>query len=363
MKTLVALLLFFTPGALLAAPNVLNATTHAGQQISPAIVATLGAGVVDVSIFVDYSPTDSTVASLVADSNNPSGTFKSVATNLTVNHQPYIAMNVSYTGYSIGVDEQQYATLVGLGAIVAQPLAIKSNGTQPNGTPPPLVLSGASSRESTNGGTGWGIEFAIEASSCAVSCLSTSGFSISEDSFTSAALAGFLAALYHQHPTWTWFDIKGALRQTAANWSGGYNHNNFGYGTINWPNANAIGSTASLYLQPPNISFQNFGFYVRATLYPYRQTRRDHEVVYSCTPGYSWPVKNEYSLADVTGGCGSLLYTSNGTDVEPTFTYAPAVTSNVTFIAFTTDGAGAYSRVEEFSPVQVSFLVGSSCLK
>jgi hypothetical protein len=66
-------------------------------------------------------------------------------------------------------------------------------------------------------------------------------------------MAGFLAALKYAHPSWSWFDIKAALRQSASNWATGYSHSAFGYGYIDWSAANALGSPSSLYLQPPGL--------------------------------------------------------------------------------------------------------------
>jgi len=35
----------------------------------------------------------------------------------------------------------------------------------------------------------------------------------------------------------------------------------------------------------------------------------------------------------------------------------------VTFVAFTADGSGNYSREEEFSPVTTTYLIGGACLQ
>ncbi len=94
-------------------------------------------------------------------------------------------------------------------------------------------------------------------------------------------------------------------------------------------------------------------------LFPFRQTRRSHEVVYAVNAAYTWPVKSEYTAADIATSGSTLVYTSNGTDLAPTFIYTPAVTGTFTFIAFTTDGNGQFSRVEEFSAQSVALVAVS----
>jgi len=335
-----------------AAPSVLNAGTHADTYIAPAINAAIGSGHVDNPIYVDYDPAGP--SSVLADSSNPSASLVSVASGLPANHATYQVLNASFCCFKPASDFANYVTLEGQSSVFAQPVAVGVGGQLPSGTAPPVLMVTASSSNSSDGGTGWGVEFALSASYL--------GLNTSEDSWDSAAVAGFLAALEYEHPTFNLFDVKGALRQTAGNWSTGYAYNAFGFGSIDFASANAVSSTSSIYLQGPGIAITNHGYYASITLYPFRQTRRAHEVVYSCTAGYSWPVKNEYALSDVTGGCGTLIYTSNGTDVTPTFTYAPVSSGTVTLIAFTTDGAGEYSRVEPYSPQSQSFLVGTACI-
>jgi len=342
--------LFICTRTLAGSTDILNAGTHADDKITPAVNAVLGS----VPMHVDYDPSGG-LGNIVSQTANLSGVYHTVGTTSpNVNHAVYGIGNASYCRYTVNFDQDNYASLESNATLVTVPNAVKQCGALPAGTAPGVVTSQGTSANSINGGTGWGSEFEFSASYL--------GLDTSEDSWVSAELAGFYAALKNNHGSWNWFDIKGALRQTAANWSTGYNHLNYGYGILNWSSANSVASPANIYLQPPGIAVQNFGYYATVTLYPFRQTRRDHEELRSCTAGYSWPVKNEYSLSDVTAGCPTLLYMSNGTDVEPTTTYAPAMSGTITLIAFTTDGSGAYSREEEFSPMTESFLVGTQCL-
>ena len=198
-----------------------------------------------------------------------------------------------------------------------------------------------------------GVEFEFSAS--------YKGFDTSAASWVTAGMSAVLTALRYDHPTWTVPDIVAALRQTAANWSSGYSATNYGYGIVDYDRADAIASASSLYLQPPVMDIINFGDYAAIVLYPFRQTRRAYEVLYSVTPSYVWPVKNEYTTADITASRAKLLYTSNGTDITPTFSYTPVAHGRtVTLVAFTTDGKGHCSRVESFSSQWITPTAGAA---
>jgi hypothetical protein len=329
-----------------AAPNVLNAGTHADVDIAPAVQAALGPGVVDSAIDVDYDPPAS-IAQALTDSLSTSATLYSVASSHAVNHAPYAVVNGSYCcSHGQGDDPTYYPSLSTTGQILSIGFALQVGGLLPTGTAPPTATTTASAPNSTNGGTWWGIEFGLSSSYF--------GLDTSADSWVSAEMAGFLAALKYEHPTWNWFDIKAALRQTASNWATGYSHTAYGYGFIAWIDANAIGSPSQLYLQPPGMRIVNNGSSLSGTLYPYRQTRRVNEVVYSVALSYQWPVKNEYTAADLSASGGTLIFTSDRTDHTPQFTYQATTTGTVNLVAFTNDGAGHYSRVEEFSVMSES---------
>jgi len=325
------------------APSVLNEGTHAATFIAPAINAVLGAGHVDTDI-----PTDRTAdgVSTLDTFQNTSGTpFFQVATNTATNHAVYCVLNASISGYDIALDQTHYALLVTAGTVHAQPY---SRAGLPAGTPPPLTYAVSSSVNSGNGGSGPGIEWGLSAG--------YKGLDTSADSWVSAATAGFLAALKFNHPTWNYFDIKAALRQTAANWSTGYNANLFGYGVIDWDAANAIASPNDLYLQPPQILATISGAtqdQLLITVYPYRQTRRAYENVYVVPVGYTWPVKNEYTQTDIDASGATLIFTSLGSsDITPSGV-ANLVIHPGTYqlIPLTSDGLGHFSRVESFSSV------------
>lgn len=335
-----------------AAPAVLVGGTHADTFVAPAVTATSGAGSVPN---IDYDQTNLGPSNLIPNSANTGYAFKSVASGATVNHAPYAVISASYCCYMASYDLTYYASLQGIQGIFSSPLAIKVGGALPLGTPPPVSFISSSSQNSTNGGSGWGIEFGLSASYL--------GLNTSEDSWVTAQLAGFAAALKVNHPTWNWFDIKAALRQTGGQWATGYNFSAFGYGFVNWPAANSLTGTGPgvMWLQPPGMYVTNNGFYAAITLLPFRQTRRVNEQIYSVSAAYSWPVKNEYTASDIAASGATLLYTSNGTDMTPVFNFVASVTGSITFVAFTLDGAGEFSRVEAFSKVTQALTVGSMC--
>lgn len=333
----------FLVNSSVAAPNVLNRTTHADSFIGAAVNATVGSGVVDQSIQIDY---DTNLP--LQDLSHPSDTTFSVESGAQVNHAPYTVANYSVCCSAGLKDEINYfQQLTAANAILVSSLAIQVGGLLPARTAPPICCSNASSPNSGNGGTGWGIEFGLSASYL--------GLDTTEDSWDTAILSGLLAALKYQHPSWTWFDIKAALRQTADNWSTGYSHLAFGYGLINWTAANAIATASALYLQPPGVLISLDETTATIQLFPFRQTRRKREAVYAVDPGYSWPVgKNELSAADLAAAGARHLFTSNGTDLIATFTVDRLGSQPWYFIAFTTDDAGNFSRVEEFSVQKIA---------
>ena len=334
---------------------ILNGGTHAADHLGPAITAV--GGTPNTTTFTDRM-SDTDPLNVVVESSNTVGTpFFSYPSGTATNHAVYQVINSSMAGYYIGEDQGNYAILQPQGTIYSRPFA---QAGQAPGTPPPIVEAASSSPNSSNGGTGNGIEFGLSASYL--------GLDTTADSWVSAYMAGFLAQLNVNHPTWTWGDIKGALRQTAANWAGGYDPTSYGYGAINFASANAIASTSAIYLQPPQLVAGILNSQVHITLYPFRTTRRDHEVVYTYTSAPVFPGgKNEYTTADLnainTTYGGTLVFTSNGTDVIPSgIASGDHVNDPGThlLVAYTTDGAGNYSRGEQAYSVVTTPAV--SCL-
>lgn len=339
-------LLALMAGVAQGAPSVLtlNPASDSGvRQVPNAVTATVGGSLINNPIFIDQ---DAVGAPLVSDSGNSSATTIVSMANPSggsVNHAPYQVIAWPVQG-TLG-PEQYYAQLQSQIGVISLP----HGGGSATNHQLPSIATIVSSPNSLDGNTGWGVTFGLSKSYL--------GLNTTSDSNDTGITAGLLVALLYNHPSWNAFDAHAALRQTASLWATGYDHTNFGFGFVNWASAN---TASTIYLQTPEMKVTAFGSYVQVVLYPFRQTRRTAEVVYSCTPGYAWPTKNEYALSDVTAGCGTLLYTSNGTDVTPTFLYAPALSGMLTLVAFTTDGTN-YSRVDEFGPVTSSVTVTSQC--
>ena len=335
-----------------AAPSVITAgNTDTGYtNVAPAINAVLGAGKVDNPIFNDiYNAVNNN--NIIAASGNTGLTFNSIASGNPVNHAPYQVISSSFTPPP-NLDQNDYATLEAQGTLFSLPLV--SRGTTAARQAPPIIGVISSSQNSSDGGSTWGIEFGLSSSYL--------GLNTSDDSHTAPAVAGFLAALMYNHVGFNIFDVKASLRQTSGNWATGYDNTAFGFGFVNWAAANAITLTSALYLQGPGFQVTNHIYYASLVLYPFKSTRRANEAIYSVSAAYSWPVKNEYTATDIAASGATLLYTSNGTDVTPTYTYSPGTSGAVTFVAFTLDGLGGYSRVESFSTVTTSLIVGTMCL-
>ena len=363
MKKLSAILLLWAGAASAAGPNILINTQHAGGNAVAAVNAALGAGVVntaggiyvDGTSAVDGSPFDPTI---IADSQNVGLTFYSVPALTPGNHAPYLVTSSSFSWAQINnADTIHYVDFLARGAMDVRtygPVSPVATGTAPQAIGATIGMTG------TGYASGWGAEFQI-AVNYTLNSVNIAGSTLSGGT---AAFAGLLASLKYAHPAINWFDIKAALRQTAANWATGWSSATYGYGTINPFGAGSadalLTAGSTIYLQPPNIQVQTDTWYTVITLYPFRQSRRAHEEVWSVPAAYSWPVKNEYTATDIAAAGGTLIYTSSGTDVTPTVVWGP-VAGTYTIIAFTVDGAGGYSRVEPFSAQSITLSPPSAC--
>lgn len=340
-----------------ARANVLFNSNHAASSVC---LSTLDPGVVDTSVYVDMTqpasatPAQTPLPQIIADAVNITNTYYSVASSASVNHAPYSIVSTSWSNTPSAQDDLMQYPTVNTDAVLSNWAADYLNEvTGPQF--PPVALTNVSN--CSFGNSGWTVEFCVPAAYAST----YPGCGTNSLSGTTSSFSQFLAAFEQLHSTFNLWDVKAAFRQTAGNWATGYDHTNWGYGAINWPNANALSTTSALYLQPPTMTVANYGYYAVFTLYPFRQSRRVEEVIYSVPAAYAWPVKNEYTAADLAASGGTLLYTSNGTDVEPQFTYVPSVSGTLTAVGFTTDGSGNYSRVEEFSKLSVPLTAGTAC--
>jgi hypothetical protein len=361
-----------TPTLAVTAPPVLINSSHASQFVTrdllvlhPELNSGAGLGAIDntcgggttVAVCSTNAVFDAT---MIADTQNTSLANINVASaQYPVNHAPYTLVNNSFAGYSFTGfgDPATYIQLNAYGVLMSW--AFVAAG--PSGTPPPItsVTVTATSGPASLPGANWGLEFGL--------VNNYKGFDTSAPSWVTAAMTAILAAMRVDHASWSWFEIIAALRQTASNWTTGWNADQFGYGAIDYDSATALSSPAALYLQPPILQMTNTGTDARVTLYPFRTARRAYEVVYLVPGTYTFPIKNELTTADIAAlvaAGGQLVFTGNGTDVIPSGsgTFTPTLGVVYTMVAFTTDGAGAYSRVEAWSRQGTITIPGSGCI-
>lgn len=290
---------------------------------------------------------------MVADATNASNSNQSIQTCSTANHAPYGVLNTSFTGYSLqGTELSNFAALESASLSWAYAFV-----TAQSGNTPPALHTYNMAQPSDPAAKGAGVEFTISANYKGLNTCCTSE--------VTGDMAGFVATIRYQHPTWNWADVKGAFRQTAANWSTGYNVSTYGYGAINYDAATAVASPSAVYLEGPivqaSVSF-SMTTNITLTVYPFRQTRRNHEIIYAAPANYVWPVKNEYVLSDITAS-GAVLVWDDSTvagNVIPSATVPlPGLgAGRWNVIGFTTDGSGGYSRVESWSPI----FINGACL-
>lgn len=142
-------------------------------------------------------------------------------------------LSSSFSGWNYLYDSAGYLQLTTNGLLHVY--AYEPRMAQPPGAPPPAAFVTVNMIGGTTGG---GIEFGVP-----TNYMHGKGQSASPSGVT-AQLAGLLACLKYRHPSWNWFDVKAALRVTAANYSTGYDPHKYGYGAINFQDANAIADTS-----------------------------------------------------------------------------------------------------------------------
>lgn len=358
------LALLFAPALGTAAPNVLAVASAVDTQChsgaTPAVVATAGSGAVNTTIFLDYDTNFGNLGvGLVADMSNSSATtIFSISNNATVNHAPYSVGQLCFTNTGLAVIEgNYYGSLVAANGLVAAVGPGKNTAAAGIQLPSSMMLvTSPNSVDGNMGSGGPGTEFFLSASYL--------GLTTNSDSADVGALSGIAAAVALAHSGFNAFDLHAALRQTSSNWSTGWNSTT-AFGTVSY--ATASGTISTVFLQAPNLQIMNHGYYIVGTLYPFKTTRRVNEVVYlggtwpSPATGCSGSTCNEYTAAQIASAGGTLIYTSNGTDATPTFTYAPAASGSATFHALTLDASGNGSRVESFNAQSETFTVGTAC--
>ena len=165
-----------------------------------------------------------------------------------------------------------------------------------------------------------------------------------------AVNAGIMGWLRLNHPTWNWFDVKAAMRQTASNWATGYDSSTYGFGTISTSTANAL-TDGQLLLQPPSTRVATSTGRIIFTVYPFKQTRRVKEVLFQFSSAPTFQA-GELTLSGIQTLGGTKITEHTGitaTTSTPFF----ATTTNAYFVWFTadnsTDTSANFSRVDTYS--------------
>ncbi len=336
-----------------ASVTVLNNSSHAASNIRCGVNA-VAPGALDVTIFVDMSsasPDSSFDVNMVAHATDGARTNFASLDSAPVNHAPYAVITNSFTNYSNTVDRNNYNTLIA-SSTVDNWAYVPSVALPSTAVPPAAAV--AVNQGFAGAKTGFGIEFGLSSA--------YKGCDTSSPSGGTALMAGLLAAAKLAHPTWTWADIKGAFRQTSANWATGYDPTNYGYGILDYDAAIAL-SPSGIYLQPPAFYADNHASYATLVVYPMVTTRRAREVIYI---GGTWPAAsagNELTAAQIASAGGTKIFDDGGATGAQSFTYAPITSGSATFTALTLDASGNGSRVEAFGSVAQSFLIGTACLQ
>lgn len=323
---LILSILLFPACGLTASINVLNNSGHAAVDINSAISllgygAQIGSGIT----------TDETDCSSAFNRTEPAALVRDTSRNnldiasrciIAVNHAPYILLSNSFSGYSPSPaqDVSYYESFVSAGLLSNWAVISASTCKYI-----PLMTTGC---DVVGGSYTTGAEFYMTQK--------YKGFDTNSPSGAAASFAGMLATIKYLKPAWNWFDIKGALRQTASNWSKGYQVSGDGFGNIDYDSAIAIRSASSIYLQQPLLTAIPFNgpgaHYVKLAVYPYRQMRRAYDVIYRFMVNPTFANnkgKNELTLADIQAIPGAtLVYTSNVVRITPNTTYSPDQTGD-----------------------------------
>jgi hypothetical protein len=247
-------------------------------------------------------------------------------------------LSSSFSGWNYLFDSAGYPQLTLNGMLHVY--AYEPRKPQPPNAPPPAAFATVNMIGGTTGG---GIEFAVP-----TDYMHGKGQSAWPSGAT-AQVAGLLACLKYRHPAWNWFDVKAALRSTAENYPSGYDPHKYGYGAINFPDANAITVEKRLALfAPAAVVLGQRGGRLVFRINPFKQSRRFTEVVFKFTKR-PMPTLKELTLAEITAMGGEYLF--SGYLYNDADNYAFPVTRGETayLVWFTQDSSLLFSRIEPYS--------------
>jgi len=246
----------------------------------------------------------------------------------------------SFSGWNYIFDSAGYLQLTS--NEMTHVYAYEPRKPQPQDVPPPAAFVTVNR---IGGKTGGGIEFGV-----AVDYMNGKGQSITPSGVT-AQLAGLMACLKYLHPSWNWFDIKAALRSTAANYATGYNHLKYGYGAIDYRAANALPDAAKLPLFAPAavIRGEN-GDRLVFSVNPFKQSRRFTEVLFRFASRPA-PTMKELTLAEITEMGGQYLFSSYLSTNADLYAYRMTKDETSYLVWFTQGTDGKFSRIEPYSVI------------
>jgi hypothetical protein len=247
-------------------------------------------------------------------------------------------LSSSFSGWNYLYDSAEYLQLTANEMLHVY--AYVPQKPQPPSAPPPAVFATVNKIGGTTGG---GIEFGVP-----TNYMHGKGRDSSPSGVT-AQVAGLLACLKYRHPTWNWFDVKAALRSTAANYPTGYDPHKYGYGVISFQNANALTNATQLPLFAPAavILGQNADRLI-FQINSFKQTRRFTDVVFKFTARPA-PTLRELTLAEITAMGGQYLFSNYLNKDANTYLYRMNKGETVYLVWFTQDSSLRFSRIEPYS--------------
>jgi hypothetical protein len=250
-------------------------------------------------------------------------------------------LSSSFSGWHAALDSISYLQLTANSMVHVY--AYEPTKPQPKKNPPPAVFVTVNK---IGGKSGDGIEFGVPAT-----YMNGKGMS-STPSGVTAQLAGLMACLKYLHPSWNWFDVKAALRSTAANYATGYAPDRYGYGTIDYQKANALTDASQLPLfAPAAVTFttkQQTGDQINFFVNSFKQSRRTTDALFK----FSTPPAvhlHELTLPEITALGGTWVFSGDLSKTRNIYTYKASAAENSYFVWFTVDSKGSYSRIEPYS--------------
>lgn len=247
-------------------------------------------------------------------------------------------LSSSFSGWNYLYDSAGYQQLTDNSMLHVY--AYEPRKPQPPNAPPPAAFATVNMIGGTSGG---GIEFGAPKN-----YMRGKGGS-SWPSGVTAQVAGLMACLKYRHPSWNWFDVKAALRGTAANYPTGYDPQKYGYGAINFKDANELANTAQLALFAPAavILGQKEGR-IAFRINPFKQSRRFTDVLFKFTTR-PLPTLKDLTLAEITAMGGQYLFSGYLYKDANNYSYRASKGETAYLVWFTQDAGLMFSRIEPYS--------------